>query len=72
MGYDTDKDVEKQNILTLILSIVLVLLVNWLFISFCVWLFCWAFSIPYLMSYGFRVWIIYMVWAIFFRQKGDK
>lgn len=71
MRSDSEKDLNNQSLLEIFTIFVLSLFVNWLCVSFGAWLFCWVFGIPYLMIYGFKAWVLYMVWAILFKRKKD-
>lgn len=73
MGSDFEKDSKDQSLLEIFTIFALSLFISWLCVSFGAWLFCWVFGIPYLMIYGFKAWILYMLWVIIFKQrKGGK
>lgn len=73
MGSDFEKDSKDQGLLEIFTIFALSLFISWLFVSFNTWLFCWVFGIRYLMVYGFKAWILYMLWVIIFKQrKGGK
>lgn len=71
MRTDFERELQKKLILAM-LFFAFALLLSWVSVSIAVWLFCWMFNIPFLFVYSFRAWILYVVWAVFFKRKKEK
>ena len=72
MRTDFERELQKKKLILAMLFFAFALLLSWVSVSIAVWLFCWMFNIPFLLVYSFRAWIIYVVWAVFFKRKKEK